>query len=739
MHSQVTRTLLVAASAALVVFAGLATGQEPPTPSEFLKAVSDPPPLGKLATKQSPAFTKGQAPVGGPALFLNPPAEPSQRSSGSRLARREVFDLEAAVGQAELILVARLADVTETKIVSGGRNEQVTQQYRLEPVEVIKGIFARETLLMTGQDLGISRFAEGDDGLERGQLLLVLLGRQNGSYFNCNTDAGSLGQSIPRISGADDPLVSACATLVGISLERDRAKRVRLLVDGLAGTSGRAASPLLLALGRRALIASQAPGVLDAILPRLADESAAVRELAARTLGDLLKRDYLVRDEFRTRAAQALAKAIDTGGSDVQARVALIDAIGLTGSGDAARAASAGVFPIGDDSEAATLVEQAARLRAYGRLGNRARTDEVARRYESLPLDADPALESAAAGALIELDPARAAEAIAARLDTTYEAGLKVSGELQELGLLSSDLAAPRLLTASNRLLDPDERLAFAQACRSAADSRLVPVLATLLDPSQYQTRAIAVEALLAIDNDEAASVLQPHLGEEGDLGMKLRLVAFLNRHGLDDGFALALEHLSQVQYRDQAVEALASMDADRVVPELRRILEISRDLSWNASAILALGRLGQVDYAPRFLEIADDPRDPLAEPALRALGELGEPKALPIVADWLGSRDQFHLIAAAETAGDLLRVQDLDPAGVPERLAALLADFAAPTSARLAALEALNRADSPQIDPALAEVARDANLENTPLLARVEFVLAARKVPVAVPKSSGR
>ena len=68
--------------------------------------------------------------------------------------------------QAELILAVRLVDVTETKIVRGGRNVEITEQFRFEPVRVLKGIFARESLLMTGQDLGIYRFAESSDRLD---------------------------------------------------------------------------------------------------------------------------------------------------------------------------------------------------------------------------------------------------------------------------------------------------------------------------------------------------------------------------------------------------------------------------------------------------------------------------------------------------------------------------------------------------------------------------------------------
>ncbi|MHC5543329.1 hypothetical protein ACYOEI_34330, partial [Singulisphaera rosea] len=138
--------------------------------------------------------------------------------------RPEVLDLEPSLAQAELVLAVRLVDVTETKIVRGGQNVEVTQQFRFEPVRVLKGIFARSELLMTGQDLGIYRFAEGSERLKVGQLMLVTLGRQGLNYFNCN-GAPTLGQSIPRLTDKDDPLLEAVDILIDMARKRNRVER----------------------------------------------------------------------------------------------------------------------------------------------------------------------------------------------------------------------------------------------------------------------------------------------------------------------------------------------------------------------------------------------------------------------------------------------------------------------------------------------------------------------------------
>ena len=292
------------------------------------------------------------------------------QAAGSRSPGRPVvLDLEAAVVQAELVLAVRLAEVTETKIVHGGRNEQVTEQYRLEPVRVLKGIFAREALLMTGADLGVYRFAEGDDRLERGQMLLVFLGRQNGNLFNCNLGCPTLAQSIPRLSGQDDPLLDAVEVLIAMSQRRDRAERVELLRDGLLKASRRDAVPLLLALQRCALIASQSPGTMAVVLDHLnvQEGTPAFHEVAARTAEALLEADYLGQTKLRREAASALFDALESAGPDYRARVAILDALGAVGP------AAQTVKPIVDwlksDRIAATIAERSAFLRALGRIG----------------------------------------------------------------------------------------------------------------------------------------------------------------------------------------------------------------------------------------------------------------------------------------------------------------------------------------------------------------------------------
>jgi HEAT repeat protein len=642
-----------------------------------------------------------------------------------RPTRQGTLDLEDAITRAELVVVVRLVDMTEAKIVHGGKTEVVTQQFRFEPVRTIKGIFARDALLLTGQDLGIYQFAEGADRLERGQMLLLLLGRQGPGYFNCNT-AESLEQSIPRLRDQTDPLLPAVEALIAVSQKRDRGAKVATLLAALRKAKDRDAVPLLISLRRRAVLAAQAPDSAEIVSRFLSDASPDVREVAATTLGSLLGADYLRQAELRERAVKVLVAALDAAGPDLGLRVAAFDA--LSAAGEAARSAGPALAWLRADRAGATFAEHAARLRAIGRSGLADQREAVAAFLDQLPLDAPAEVQIAAGRALGALDPPEAARRLANRLANKSDAGVGIAPDIALIGELTRDVAAPALLEAFPRVEAHDERLAFATACVKVADARLVPALGGMLDPRHYDVRWQATEALRRIDTDEAASVVWPHLSQEVDLLRKLQLAEFLGRHGFRGGYPYAIEHMSSAQLQDAAVEALAAIREPKAVPELRKIWESSNDPGWNAAAIRALGRLGQADIAPRLLELARDRRNPLAAPALIALGDLEEAKALPIVLDALGSRSDEVVVAAARAARKLLAAPEARSDEVRDRLAALVADADASQAVRAAALESLVSSQDPRLGTALVAAAGDGGLEGSELMRRIEELLAARK-----------
>ena len=110
------------------------------------------------------------------------------------------------------------------------------------------------------------------------------------------------------------------------------------------------------------------------------------------------------------------------------------------------------------------------------------------------------------------------------------------------------------------------------------------------------------------------------------------------------------------------------------------------------------------------------------------ALGDLGEPKALPIVREGLASRSDAVVVAAARAARKLLAAPEVRADEVRDRLAALLADPDASQPVRAAALESLVALDDPRLAGALRPAVRDGGLEGTDLLRRIEEQLALRR-----------
>jgi HEAT repeat protein len=645
--------------------------------------------------------------------------------AGAAQAREEWYrglDLEPAA-QADLILVARVAEVGEQKTVYGGKAERTTVQLKFEPLRTLKGVFTRDNLLLTTDDLG--GFDE-TTSLEKGQIRLLLLGRSGRGYANVN-HRGGLDQSVPPLADQNDPLLETVKVLIAVGQQHDRDKKVSLLLDGLRDAKGAGAVPLLIALQRRALLAAQTRGAPEAVTRHLADDSPAVRDAAAGALRALLAGDYLEQKALREGAVTALASLLGRDDLPLDVRLTALEGLGTAGAPALANGAAAAQLKI--DRPRDTFAERAAVLHGVGELKIGAQREAVAALLESLPLDAPYEVQWAAGFALTRLDADAAQKLLTARLRKKFAAGMNIDSDIALLAELPKAAAAAALLDVFKLELRLHEKVAFARAAEKVADARLVPALSGMLSPRRPELRWQAMEALRKIDTGAAAEAVRPHLKEEEDLHRKLILAAFLGKHGLRDGYPYAMEHLSEPGLVEPAVTALAAMRDARAVPVLRDILKTSNDTTWNSAAIRALGALGEKEFSPQFLEIIQDLKNPLAPAALVALGDLGEAKALPKVREGLASRNAHVAHASARAAGKLLALPGVKADDVRDQLAALFADADAGEGLRLAALDTLVQVNDPRLDRALRAAVRDAGLEGTSLMARTEQLLAERKV----------
>ena len=636
------------------------------------------------------------------------------------------LELEDAAGNAELIVVARVEEVTEIRIVHGGKGESATQQFRFNPLRVVKGVFARPELILGSSDLGGYRNSGAVKMMKAGQTRLLFLGRSDVGYRNSNERDG-LDYSLPPLADENDPFLQSVAVLLAVRAEPDRFRRVTLLTDALAKTSGPAAVPLLAAIPIRALLAAQNPATAGAITRHLADPSPAVRIAAASALRAVLAADYLQREELRAPAAAALTAAFADGVRSLAVRPSLLTAAGELGT---VRDPTL-IAQLDFEKPSRSLAARAAQIESVGKLRLAAFKDKLLASLQSLPLDApygDPTEI-----ALARVDPAAGAAEIERRAGEKIAAGFRCEAEIQAAGKLPDADAAALLARLATLPLNGDERNFFAGVarvvCGRTPDERLVEPLAKLLDPDEPETRDAAVEALLHIGSPAAARALQPRIAQEQNLHRKLRIAELLGKHGLRDGYPYAIEHASEPHLTEQAVAALAAMRDPRALDEAKKILETSNDTTWNRAAIRILGALGAKEFEPKFTALVADWKNPLAPSALIALADLGDPAALPKTDEALASRNDAIVIAGAASARRLLAHPDFEAAATRDHLAALLADSSASEQTRRAALDALLALADPRLDRAIITTVRDASLEGTELLAQIERLLRERKI----------
>ena len=92
--------------------------------------------------------------------------------------------------------------------------------------------------------LGVYQFGNATRQIKAGQVRMLILGRSREGYALERTNA-SLDQALPHLQDGHDPLIDSAKILLSVEESRDRARKVKLLLDGLQAMNGPAAVPLL--------------------------------------------------------------------------------------------------------------------------------------------------------------------------------------------------------------------------------------------------------------------------------------------------------------------------------------------------------------------------------------------------------------------------------------------------------------------------------------------------------------
>lgn len=691
----------------------------------------------------------------------------------------EGWHLEPGVGQAHLVMVARVASISRVTVVEGAKTDVALREYRFQPVFRLKGIFQRDQLSMTASDLGLrAEDASSAPPLKEGEFRLLILAQQRGlTSYGCVSaapGATTFDQRVPLVTGPDDPLVAVVETLIRVADSRSRRERATLLVDRLAEVDGLSAVPLLSSLRLRADWAAADERALASLARLARNPLTAVRGAALEVLRDTLASRIMPDDPRQLDGvAEALREILDSDEAITGVRLAALEALGhlLALKADIAWPRE---LLIAQLTAAATHAERSAAATALARIAHPQAAAAVLDALAGLPLDEPPARESAYARAAVRLDAPGAERILLARLERSIVARQSLEAEIEPLGRMRSKESLPLLLAAAGQLnLSPVDRHHIARALGRLGDDRAVPLLTGWLR-DDYQLKELALAALENLDSQVAAREARPLLKSEAHLPFKLRLARLLARHELADGYALATEHLADVGHTAGATLVLAALGDPRTSSDLSAIVAARPDRRWHAAALAGLATIGDAAARRQLLDILADDRHALAADAAEAAGLAADGELLLPLATLVRSRNRqialasllalrrflsgvrssprglaavdlnaADLNAADWGAADLDDGELLPPAAdvpaetraaIAEAVASLVVDAYVEADVRQEAFAVARLLRGDRYAELLSELADQAELEGTPLLAEVEAERRRLHGPVKQP-----
>jgi HEAT repeat protein len=376
-----------------------------------------------------------------------------------------------------------------------------------------------------------------------------------------------------------------------------------------------------------------------------------------------------------------------------------------------------------------------------------------------LPLDEVPARQLAYARAAAGLDAAGAERILLARLERSIRARQPLEAVIGPLGRMRSKASLPLLLAAAGQTtLARQDRLLIAWALGRLGDDRAVPVLVGWLRAEDFQLKGAALSALESLDSKAAAREARPLLKSEGHLPYKLRIARLLARHELGDGYSLATEHLADVSQTAEAVLVLAALNDARTSKELSAILAAKPDRRWHAAALGGLAAIGDAKARRQLLDILADDRHPLTADAAEAAGLAGDADVIRPLAALTQSRNKqiamaslvalqryftgvrssaLGLAAAEQPYRDsdssdprpaLVDAPAQDRDAVFSAVASVVVDAHVPPDVRLEAFAVARLLRGERYAKLLADVADQAELEGSPLLAAAETELRQQR-----------
>jgi aminopeptidase N len=244
-----------------------------------------------------------------------------------------------------------------------------------------------------------------------------------------------------------------------------------------------------------------------------------------------------------------------------------------------------------------------------------------------------------------------------------------------------------------------------------------------LKNAGELADRADAAVALGKVKgSDEAAAALGEALRTDKGRGLRIEAAKALGEMGspaASKQLLNAMESVAEPSLRSAVVQALGSFEDDANVAEkLKAVAKKDGSYRAQAAALQAIGRRKPAG-AYEILTAAvneDSPDGHLRNAALRALGSLGDDKAVPLLREWAMAGKEFNSREAA--IGSLARLEKGDKE-ITQLIAGYLNEPHFPI--RTAAIFALGTRGDPSAVPALEALlgSNDLSIEMAPMIRR--------------------
>jgi HEAT repeat protein len=244
-----------------------------------------------------------------------------------------------------------------------------------------------------------------------------------------------------------------------------------------------------------------------------------------------------------------------------------------------------------------------------------------------------------------------------------------------------------------------------------------------LENAGELADRADAAVALGKVKgNDEAAAALGEALRRDKGRGLRIEAAKALGEMGSPAAakqLLNAMEGIAEPSLRSAVVQALGSFQDDpNVTLKLKAVAKKDASYRAQAAALQAMGRMkpaGAYEILTASVN-EDSPDGYLRNAALRALGSLGDDKAVPLLREWAMAGKEFNSREAA--IGSLARLEKSNKE-ITQLIAGYLNEPHFPI--RTAAIFALGTRGDPSAVPALEALlgSNDLSIEMAPMIRR--------------------